>query len=218
MAQDTYTLTISDTGSSANFSGNLVGDVTGTQGATAISAATVTGKLLTGYISGAGTVLATDSILGAINKLNGNVALKAPLASPTFTGTVTASTFAGNATTATSATNFSGSLVGDVTGTQGATSIAASTVTGKALTGYVSGAGTIATTDTILSAINKLNGNVALKANLASPTFTGTVVIPAGTIPASASATGVAGQLAWDATHLYICVATNTWTRVTLAW
>jgi hypothetical protein len=48
-------------------------------------------------------------------------------------------------------------------------------VTGKSLTGYVSGAGTLSAGDTILSAINKLNGNVALKANSASPTFTGTV-------------------------------------------
>ena len=44
---------------------------------TAISAATdadITGKLLTGYLSGAGTVSATDSILSAIQKLNGNTA------------------------------------------------------------------------------------------------------------------------------------------------
>lgn len=43
---------------------------------TAISAATdadITGKLLTGYVSGAGTVAATDSILQAIQKLNGNI-------------------------------------------------------------------------------------------------------------------------------------------------
>src|SRR5258708_1845555 len=32
-------------------------------------------------------------------------------------------------------------------------------VTGKLLTGYVSGAGTVATTDTILQGIDKLNGN-----------------------------------------------------------
>jgi len=70
------------------FSGSLAGDVTGTQGATAISASTVTGKLLTGYVSSAGTISSSDSILNAINKLNGNDALKAPLASPTFTGTV----------------------------------------------------------------------------------------------------------------------------------
>ena len=75
-------------GSAANFTGTLVGDVTGTQGATAISPATVTGKALTGFASAAGTISATDSILTAINKLNGNVALKAPLIAPAFTGPV----------------------------------------------------------------------------------------------------------------------------------
>lgn len=34
----------------------------------------VIGKVLTGYVSGAGTVLATDTILQAIQKLNGNIA------------------------------------------------------------------------------------------------------------------------------------------------
>ena len=43
---------------------------------------------LTGYVSSIGTVSATDNILQAIQKLNGNDALKAPLANPTFTGTV----------------------------------------------------------------------------------------------------------------------------------
>lgn len=438
-------LTGNVTGNAVNFTGSLVGDVTGTQGATAISAAMVTGKVLTGFVSGSGTVTASDTLLTAINKLNGNDALKAPLASPTFTGTVTAPNFtttgifslpvtsgasvgvisqngsrmmhsygtsnffagvdagnftmnggnntatgsltlvanttgfgnaafgasalrqnttgnfntatgqgalfsnttgssntangsntlntattgsantaigdgtmfrnttggsntatgksalhdntigsqntatgyfalsqnttgtnnialgynagsnlttgsgniaighvgvagevniirigtsqtdtfltgiihgdgsgltgiapaagsvtstqlasgltlggtttgsfsgplAGNASTATSATtattattagSFTGSLAGDVTGTQGATAISAATVTGKALTGYVSGSGTVAATDTILQAINKVNGNVALKAPLASPTFTGTVTATA---------------------------------------
>ena len=55
----------------------LTGDVTAGPGVgsqtASISAATVTGKLLTGYVSGAGTVSATDSILSAFNKLNGNV-------------------------------------------------------------------------------------------------------------------------------------------------
>ena len=39
----------------------------------------VIGKVLTGYTSGAGTVAATDSILGAIQKLNGNAANLQPL-------------------------------------------------------------------------------------------------------------------------------------------
>ena len=42
--------------------------------------------------SGAGTVSAADSILSALQKINGNVALAAPLASPAFTGTPTAPT------------------------------------------------------------------------------------------------------------------------------
>ena len=286
--------------SAVSFTGSLAGDVTGTQSATTIAASTVTGKLLTGYVSGAGTISAGDTVLTAINKLNGNDALRAPIASPTFTGTVggitasmvglgnvtntsdadkpvssaqqtalnlkanlasptfsgtvtlpagstaaaplrlatgtnltaavfgavefdgtnlyltnnsasptrktlaftdsaiangavgssqlasgltlggtTTGTFSGpltgNATTATSAVSFTGSLAGDVTGTQSATTIAASTVTGKLLTGYVSGAGTISAGDTVLTAINKLNGNDALRAPIASPTFTGTV-------------------------------------------
>lgn len=49
-------------------------------------------NLLTGYTSGAGTISSTDSVLQAIQKLNGNDALKAPLASPALTGTPTAPT------------------------------------------------------------------------------------------------------------------------------
>ncbi len=35
--------------------------------------------------------------------------------------------------------------------------------------------------------------------------------------PATATSTGTAGQVAYDATHFYVCVATNTWVRCTLA-
>lgn len=175
------------TGSAGSFTSSLTGDVTGTQSTTAISAATVTGKLITGFVSGAGTVAATDTILQAFNKLNGNVALKAPIASPTFTGTVTG-TFSGNLTgnvtgnTSGSAASFTGSLVGDVTGTQGVTVISAATVTGKLLTGFVSAAGTVTASDSILTAFNKINGNDALKAPLASPTFTGDINSSTGNI------------------------------------
>ena len=102
-------------------------------------------------------------------------------------GTITTAMLAPGAT----ATNFSGNLVGDVTGTQGATAIAASTVTGKALTGFSSGAGAINASDTLLSAINKLDGNVALKAPLASPTFTGNVGIGATSATSKLAVAGV---------------------------
>lgn len=36
-------------------------------------------------------------------------------------------------------------------------------------------------------------------------------------VPASASATGSEGQIAWDASFIYVCTATNTWKRVAIA-
>jgi hypothetical protein len=35
--------------------------------------------------------------------------------------------------------------------------------------------------------------------------------------PASATATGVAGEFAWDANYIYVCTATNTWKRVAIS-
>ena len=74
----------------AGSSGNLTGDVTSVGLATTLTNAPVIAKVLTGYVSGAGTISATDSILSAIQKLNGNDATNANL-----TGVVTS---VGNAT------------------------------------------------------------------------------------------------------------------------
>ena len=41
--------------------------------------------------------------------------------------------------------------------------------------------------------------------------------ITTGAVPASASATGVAGTVAWESGFLYVCVATDTWERVAIA-
>jgi hypothetical protein len=71
------------------------------------------GGLLTGYVSGAGTVASADTILQGIQKLNGNNALKAPLASPAFTGTPTAPTPSpGDNTTNIATTSFVTAAVG----------------------------------------------------------------------------------------------------------
>jgi hypothetical protein len=37
------------------------------------------------------------------------------------------------------------------------------------------------------------------------------------TAPASAAATGTAGEIRIDASHIYVCVATDTWKRVAIA-
>jgi hypothetical protein len=52
--------------------------IQGIQGPTGSSGATA---LLTGYVSGSGTVAATDTVIQAVGKLNGNDELKAPIAS-----------------------------------------------------------------------------------------------------------------------------------------
>ena len=105
------------TGSAASFTGSLTGDVTGTQGATAISAATVTGKLITGFVSGAGTVAATDTILQAINKLDGNVGGKqTTLISGSNLRTVNGNTLLGSTDITVQATLVSGSNLRTVNG------------------------------------------------------------------------------------------------------
>lgn len=54
--------------------------------------------------------------------------------------------------------------------------------------------------------LSTFNGNVA---------FNGTVVLASNT-PASSTASGIAGQIAWDSSNVYICIATNTWVRAAL--
>jgi hypothetical protein len=52
---------------------NLTGEATSSGNAVTLTNSAVIGKVLTGYTSGAGTISSSDSILGAIQKLNGNV-------------------------------------------------------------------------------------------------------------------------------------------------
>ena len=46
-------------------------------------------------------------------------------------------------------------------------------------------------------------------------------IVHAGTVsstaPANATATGTAGQIAFDSGHLYVCVDTDQWCRVAIA-
>ena len=45
----------------------------------------------------------------------------------------------------------------------------------------------------------------------------GGLSLPNPSTPASSSATGTTGQIAWDSNFLYICVNTNTWKRISLS-
>jgi hypothetical protein len=57
------------------------------------------------------------------------------------------------------------------------------------------------------------NGNTQRFRVLASG---GGIVVPSFS-PASSSASGIAGQIAWDGSFIYVCTATNTWERVAIA-
>jgi hypothetical protein len=50
----------------------------------------------------------------------------------------------------------------------------------------------------------------------ASSTTAGTAVVR-GSVPATATSTGTAGQIAWDASFVYVCTAPNTWVRAALS-
>lgn len=71
-----------------------------------------------------------------------------------------------------------------------------------------------------LTLIGSVGGSLTLRIGASTvdvtlPT-TGTLMSQVAA-PASAGAAGIAGQFAYDATHFYTCIATNTWVRCTLA-
>ena len=65
----------------------------------------------------------------------------------------------------------------------------------------------VMTAGTLTSQAAITSANVTLGVRPVLPTHT----------PASATATGTAGEVAWDANYIYICTATNTWKRVAIS-
>lgn len=176
------TVNASISGNAAGFTGSLSGDVTGTQGSTAISASVVTGKLITGFVSGAGTVAATDTILQAINKLDGNVGTKldaSAFSDAGVTGKLITGFTSGAGTVAATDTILQAinKLDGNVGTKLNSSAFSDAGVTGKLITGFVSGAGVVAATDTILQAINKLDGNIAAKQDAITGALTLTEIV-----------------------------------------
>ena len=173
-----------------NFTGGLSGDVTGTQSSTVVS-----------YVDAYTAAQVGASVAQTQSATASNTASTLVLrdASGNFSANIITSALNGNSTTATNATtavNFTGSLSGDVTGTQSSTSIASTIVTGKILTGLVPGTNTaILSTDSILTALEKLQAQVSGASGTAITSLTGDV---SATGPGAASAVvnSVGGQSA----------------------
>lgn len=110
-------------------------------------------SLLTGYVSGTGVISATDSILSAIQKLNGNV-------TSLVTGVSSVNTLTGAVTLTT--TN-----IGEGTNLY----FTEPRVLGTPLTGYTVGSDTaLAATDTILQAFQKTQGQINARASVTQVT------------------------------------------------
>ena len=130
---------------------------------------------------GTPSVLVGTNITGTAAGLTaGNVTTNANL-----TGMVTS---VGNATTVVTNAN----LTGEVTSVGNTTTVTNASVIGKVLTGYTSGAGTVAATDNILQAIQKLDGNNATNANLTGP------ITSVGNATSVASQTGTGSTFVMD--------------------
>jgi hypothetical protein len=94
---------------------------------------------------------------------------------------------------------------------------------------YNAGTGTLTATALVGPLAGNVTGNVTGNASGTAATVT-TAAQPAitsvGTLtslklatstPASASATGTIGTIAWDTGYIYVCTATDTWERVAIA-
>lgn len=212
------------------FGGLLAGDVTGGQSATAIADATVTGKRLTGFAASTGSLTSTDSILSAIGKLSGNSALLAPLASPTFTGTVGGITPSmvglGNVTNTSDANKPVSTAQQTALDLKAPLSSPTFTGTVGGITASMVGLGNASNTSDANKPVSTAQQTALdLKAPLASPTFTGTVVLPSGSTAAAPLrlSTGenlnapVFGAVEFDGSKLYVTTDVASPVRKTLA-
>ncbi len=61
-------------------------------------------------------------------------------------------------------------------------------------------------------------GNLQLRIqNGATTVSSAQFIVSSPTVPASATASGTAGSIAWDANYIYVCTAANTWKRTAIA-
>lgn len=77
-------------------------------------------------------------------------------------------------------------------------------------------------TDTASNTILKVQGDALVGINTSTPTEKldingNSIRIRSQKTPASASATGTTGAIAWDSSYIYVCVTTNTWKRSALS-
>lgn len=150
----------------------------------ALADTVTTNANLSGDVSSTGNV----STIGASKIFNTMVAASAAIDYAKLASLSTGQVVLGNAGVPTATTLSGGATVG-ATGT---VTLGNTAVTGQALTGFVSGAGTITATDTILTAINKLSAVAGSAGNLTGP------ITSVGLVTSIASQTGTGTKFVVD--------------------
>lgn len=214
-------LTGSITGNAATVTtnANLTGEATSLGNAVTLTNSAVIAKTLTGFVSGSGPLNASDNILSAIQKLDGNISLKAPIDNPSFTTRITtpAITLGGTAiTSSASQINYLNQAT-NRTGTSTSSVVLSASPT---LTGVPSAPTAAPGTNTTQIATTEFVTIVdLLKAPIASPTFTGTVTTPVfvistiSTPTGSTDPSGVVGEIRIDADYIYVKTAAG-WRKI----
>jgi hypothetical protein len=84
--------------------------------------------------------------------------------------------------------------------------------------GFLRGSFTALGTLTLSGGLNVQNGGALMNQGLTVNNLAqfNDDVLLGGSVPSSSTDTGVAGQIAVDATHIYVCVGTNSWGRVVI--
>jgi hypothetical protein len=162
------------------------------------TASTVT-NLFTDLVAGNITAPVTGNVVGNVTgNLTGNV-----------TGNVTST-----GSSSFSSVTLSGGTINNMQ--IGASTAAAGTFTGITVTGTA----TLATANIDAGDIDgtTVGGTTPGAGTFTTLQTTGdNVLIQTSQTPASASASGTAGEIAWDTNYIYVCVATNTWKRVLIS-
>jgi len=65
--------------------------------------------------------------------------------------------------------------------------------------------------------INGTNGNITTEGSVTAASLSGSLVISGSTAPTTASSTGTPGEIRYDASFIYVCIATNTWKRAAIS-